>query len=91
MPIGQIQNVPIRKLHANPRNAHTHPKKQVRQIAESIERFGFASPIIADENYEVLAGHGRLAAAKLLGLRVVPVIVLAGLSDARTARFRIGR
>ena len=69
-------------LRANPRNVRTHSKKQIHQIADSIERFGFTCPIIVDENNIVLAGHGRQAAGKLLGLREIPAIVVAGLSDA---------
>jgi DNA modification methylase len=63
-------------------NARTHSRKQVRQIADSIKRFGFINPIIVSDTHEVIAGHGRLAAAKLLGLDVVPVIVLTDMTDA---------
>ena len=51
-----------------PGNARTHSKKQVRQIAESITIFGFTNPVLIDETNMILAGHGRVAAAKLLGL-----------------------
>src|SRR6185312_8134956 len=54
------------------RNARTHSKKQIRQIADSIERFGFTNPILVDDNEMILAGHGRAAAAKLLGMDMVP-------------------
>ena len=57
-------------------NARTHSKKQIRQIADSIERFGFANPILVSGDREVIAGHGRLAASKLLSLASVPVVVL---------------
>ncbi|SEB56708.1 DNA modification methylase [Nitratireductor aquibiodomus] len=68
-------------LKENIHNARTHSKKQIKQIAQSIERFGFLSPILADENGIVIAGHGRLAAAKVLQLDVVPTIKVSGLSD----------
>jgi DNA modification methylase len=79
----QIKEVSTRTLRAHPTNARTHPQKQLRQIARSIEQFGFTVPIIADENGIILAGHGRWLAAQQLGLRRVPVVVLSGLSDAQ--------
>jgi ParB-like chromosome segregation protein Spo0J len=63
-------------------NARTHSKKQIRQIADSIERFGFANPVLVSQDGEVIAGHGRLAAAKLLRLASVPVVVLADMTEA---------
>jgi ParB/RepB/Spo0J family partition protein len=83
MPTHQIRALSVSELQPHPKNARTHSKKQIRQIADSIERFGFTNPILVDEGNSVLAGHGRLAAAKLLGLREVPTLVLAGLSDAQ--------
>jgi DNA modification methylase len=72
----------VRKLRPNKRNARTHSRKQIAQIAESIRQFGWTYSILVDENWNVLAGHGRLEAAKFLGLREVPIIVIAGLSEA---------
>src|SRR5690349_10063624 len=74
----------VRKLKPNKRNAHTHSKKQTRQIANSIVRFGWTYPLLVDENFNVIAGHGRLKASELLGLREVPVMVMAGLSEGET-------
>ena len=79
----EIIQLPIGKLTPNPRNARTHSKKQIRQIANSIKEFGFVVPIVSDDSQTVIAGHGRLAAAQLLGLSHVPVIQLTGLSDAK--------
>ena len=79
----EIKRVSPDALKPNPRNAHTHSKGQIRQIADSIVAFGFTVPILVDENLLTLAGHGRLEAAKLLGLSMVPVIVLEGLSEAK--------
>jgi hypothetical protein len=70
-------------LRPNPRNARTHSKKQIRQIADSIVNYGFTVPILVDEHFVLLAGHGRIEAAKLLGLRKLPTIILEGLSDAK--------
>src|SRR4051812_9995854 len=77
----EIKLTPLRKLRRNERNARTHSKKQIRQIADSIARFGWTYPILADEHGNVLAGHGRFAAAEHLGLRDVPVIIKAGLTE----------
>lgn len=78
-----VEQIALRKLKTNPRNARTRSQAQIAQIVASIENAGFANPIIVDENYVILAGHGRFAAAKLLKLSRVPVIVLAGLSDTQ--------
>src|SRR2546421_9166778 len=72
---------PIELLIPSPRNARTHSDAQVAEIAGSIRTFGFTNPILAGDDGDVIAGHGRLAAARLLGLAEVPVIVLRGLSD----------
>ena len=58
----QVQDIAINTLKPNRRNAHTHSKKQVSQIAESIRQFGFVVPIIADETWRILCGHGRYQA-----------------------------
>lgn len=63
-------------------NARTHSKKQVRQIADSIERFGFTNPILISDDSEIIAGHGRVQAAKLLGLKSVPTLRLSHLTAA---------
>jgi DNA modification methylase len=78
-----MQWIAISALKPNPRNARTHSKKQIHQIADSITAFGFLVPILIDESCVVIAGHGRHAAAKLLGLKKVPVIEVQGLSDAK--------
>jgi DNA modification methylase len=75
--------VPIDQIKPHPRNARTHSKKQIRQIAASIRAVGFAAPILIDENKTLIAGHGRLEAAKSLGMASIPAIVLSGLSDAK--------
>jgi DNA modification methylase len=74
---------PIERLVPSPRNARTHSDAQVAEIAGSIRTFGFTNPILAGDGGDVIAGHGRLAAARLLGLTEVPVIVLRGLSDVQ--------
>ena len=63
-------------------NARSHSRKQIKQIAESIERFGFTNPVLVTDDGEIVAGHGRVEAAKLLGLKAIPTIALSHLTDA---------
>jgi DNA modification methylase len=70
-------------------NARTHSPKQVRQIADSIRCFGFVNPVLIDAEGEVIAGHGRLAAAQLLGLAEVPVLPVTHLSPAEKRAYII--
>ena len=76
-------------LRPNPRNARTRTKREIRRIADSIQSAGNLQPIVVDENDVILAGHGRLAAAKLLGLDMVPTIKAVGLTDAQKRLFAI--
>ena len=71
---GQIEWLRAAELVPSHRNARTHSKKQIRQIADSIREFGFINPIVVDRHRRVVAGHGRLEAARLLGLTEVPTI-----------------
>ena len=73
----------IESVKPNPRNARTHSKKQIRQIADSIRELGFAAPILVDEGSMVIAGHGRLSAARLLGMPTIPAIIISGLSESK--------
>ena len=77
------------ELVPDPRNARTHSKRQVAQIAQSIRTFGFTNPILADPDGNLIAGHGRLRAAKELGLATVPVITLDGLSEPQKKALRL--
>lgn len=63
------------------RNARTHSKKQIKQIASSIERFGFVNPVLVSDDGEIIAGHGRVEAAKQLGLKTVPTLALSHLTE----------
>src|SRR4030088_3779791 len=72
---------PVDRLIPSPRNARTHSDAQVAEIAGSIRAFGFSNPILVGEGGDVIAGHGRLAAARQLNLAEVPVIVLTGLTE----------
>lgn len=70
-------------------NSRTHSDEQINQIASSIKEFGFTSPILIDEQGGVIAGHGRILAAKKLGLDDVPCIVLSGLTEAQKKSYII--
>jgi len=72
----------IRTIHPNPENARTHPKKQIRQIANAIKQVGLINPFVVNKAGMILGGNGRYFAAKLLGLQKVPVIVVTGLTEA---------
>ena len=72
---------PVSELRPYPNNARTHSPRQIRQIADSIKRFGFTNPVIISEDRMIIAGHGRVEAAKLIGLKHVPVRRLSHLSQ----------
>ncbi len=77
----KVEHIPIHELKPWARNARTHSKKQVRQLADSIETFGFTNPVLIDEHRTILAGHGRVEGAKLLGLSEVPCLRLDHMSE----------
>ncbi|MBV9076807.1 MAG: ParB N-terminal domain-containing protein [Methylobacteriaceae bacterium] len=80
---------PAASLRPDPRNARTHSKRQIEQIIASIQAFGFANPILIDPEGVLIAGHGRLLAAKAMGMTDVPTIELAGLDDAQKRALRL--
>jgi hypothetical protein len=84
-----IEPMAIARLRPFPGNARTHSRKQVRQIADSIARFGFSNPILIDDDGNIIAGHGRLEAAKRLGLKDVPTIRLSGLDAAQRRAYAL--
>lgn len=79
----------VSDLLPSARNARTHSKGQVRQLVRSIERWGWTMPVLVDEENEIIAGHGRVLAAKELLLRKVPVIVAKGWSEDEKRAYRI--
>jgi DNA modification methylase len=78
----KIEYTTIRELRPYANNARTHSRKQIKQIARSIEKFGFCNPVLIDDNKQIIAGHGRVEAAELLGLEAIPTCRLSHLSDA---------
>ena len=85
----QITYQPVNDLKNNPRNARTHTKHQIRQIADSIDAFGFTNPVLLDHDNMIVAGHGRVAGAKKLGMSLVPTIRLEDLSPDQIRAFVI--
>ncbi|HUQ36706.1 MAG TPA: DNA methyltransferase [Aestuariivirga sp.] len=80
MKASAIEYLSASQLNPYPRNARTHSKKQIKQIADSIRKFGFTNPLLIDNQNMILAGHGRVAAAKILGLEQVPCVRLEGMT-----------
>lgn len=76
-------------LAPDPRNARTHSRRQVEQIVASIREFGFTNPILIDSDGSIIAGHGRLLAAKEMGLEEVPTITLEGLEEPQKRALRL--
>lgn len=71
----------VEELKPYEKNPRVHSEKQVLQLSESIKRFGFTVPILIDENNNIIAGHGRIEASKLLEIKEVPTIEIANLTD----------
>jgi DNA modification methylase len=78
----KIDYMRVCELRPYPNNARTHSKKQVRLIANSITKFGFCNPVLIDDDGQIIAGHGRVEAAKLLGIDAVPTCRLSHLTEA---------
>lgn len=85
----EIVNKTIAELTPYARNSRTHSQEQVAQIVASIREFGWTNPVLIDERGEIIAGHGRVLAARELGMGDVPCIVLAGLTDAQKRAYVI--
>jgi len=84
-----VVNRPLKELQPDPENPRVHSDKQLRQVASSIKTFGFNVPVLIDGQQRVIAGHGRIEAARLLGLQSVPTISLEHLSAAQIRAFMI--
>ena len=77
----EIKNIKINDLVPYERNAKIHSEYQLDLISRSIKEFGFINPVLIDEDKNVIAGHGRIEAAKLLGMKEVPTITIEGLTE----------
>jgi DNA modification methylase len=85
----QIEQTAIHALSPCDRNARTHSKRQIRQIAESIRKFGFNNPVLTDDKLQIIAGHGRVEAARLLGVTMVPTVRLSHLGETERRAYVI--
>jgi hypothetical protein len=84
-----IESWKIGRLKRYARNSRAHSPEQIAQIKASMREFGFTNPILVDAKGVIIAGHGRLHAAEEMGMKTVPVIKLAHLSDTQAAALRI--
>jgi hypothetical protein len=87
--IHKLSYVAVSDLKPDPRNPRKHGRAQIRAIAKSISSFGFNAPILIDRQSRVVAGHGRLEAANLLGMEQVPVISLGDLTEAQAQAYML--
>lgn len=81
--LGKIQRVGIEKLIPYENNAKRHSDKQLEKLSASISEFGFISPVLIDNEFNIIAGHGRIEAAKMIGLKDVPCVYVEGLTEAQ--------
>jgi hypothetical protein len=88
-PADKVKSATVASLEPYARNSRTHSPEQVSKIARSIEQFGFTNPILVDEQGTIIAGHGRVMAAKKLHLTSVPVMVAEGWTDAQKRAYVI--
>jgi ParB-like chromosome segregation protein Spo0J len=88
-PADKVEKWKIDKLIPYARNSRTHSDEQVAQIAASIKEWGWTTPVLVDDTGQIIAGHGRIMAARKLGMSEVPVIVAEGWTDAQKRAYVI--
>ncbi len=81
--------MPVAGLRPYSQNARTHSRRQIRQIADSIQKFGFTNPVLISDEDEIIAGHGRVEAARLLGIASVPTLRLSHLDATQRRAYMI--
>ena len=81
--IAEVQEVSRGLLKPYERNAKIHSEEQVKKIADSIKEFGFVNPVLIDRGYNIIAGHGRVMAAKKLEMESVPCVFIEGLTETQ--------
>jgi ParB-like chromosome segregation protein Spo0J len=84
-----IEQIETNKLKPYDKNPRTHSATQIERLVKSLEEFGFTNPILIDDKFNIIAGHGRLEAAKILGLETVPTIKLDHLSPEQRRAYVI--
>ena len=85
----KIEYIKTENLLPYNKNSRKHPERQIEKLVQSIKEFGFVNPVVIDKNMEIVAGHGRLEAAKRLSLKEVPCIRVENLTEAQIKAFRI--
>lgn len=85
----KIEYIPVKDLQPYEANSRTHSAEQVKQIARSIQEFGFTNPVLIDQDGGIIAGHGRVEAAKQISMDLVPCIRLSHLSEAQKRAYVI--
>jgi site-specific DNA-methyltransferase (adenine-specific) len=85
----KYQNVLIEKLKPYEKNARTHSEEQIEKIAKSIEEFGFVNPVLTDQNFGIIAGHGRVLAAQKIGMKEVPCLFIEDLTETQKRAYII--
>ena len=85
----QMQLVPVEKLIPYVNNARTHSPEQITKLRSSLREFGFINPVIIDKDFNVIAGHGRLLAAKAEGIKEVPCVLVDYLTPAQKKAYII--
>jgi ParB-like chromosome segregation protein Spo0J len=88
-PADRVERWPIERLIPYARNARTHREEQVAQIASSIREWGWTNPVLVAEDGTIIAGHGRVLAARKLRIADVPVMVAAGWTEAQKRAYTI--
>lgn len=88
-PADEIRRWPIEKLIPSATNARTHSESQVAQIAASIREWGWTVPVLIDEIGTIIAGHGRVLAARQLGVQTIPVLIAMGWTDAQKKAYAL--
>lgn len=84
-----IRYLPVSSLNPDPKNPRKHSNRQIRLLANSIKAVGFNVPVLVDKNLNIIAGHGRIQAAQMLGLQEVPTIALEHITEAQARAFMI--
>ena len=84
-----MERIAVSRLRPCRTNARTHSRKQIQQIAQSIQKFGFTNPVLISDSDEIIAGHGRVEAAKFLGMQAVPALRLSHLDAAQRRAYLI--
>src|SRR5262252_4451841 len=88
-PADRVERKSVDALVPYARNARTHSDAQIAQIVQSIEQYGFTVPVLADESGNLIAGHGRVLAAKRLGLAEVPVMTAVGWTETERRAYAL--